>query len=266
VPLATLPSTAILAGFGVELDCINQHTNHFQLAFDYVQTASERRTRFGSFWKVLEALRPDRQFAESLAYLNNTTEQIIRQRQSEPLADLQQRPDLLSQLISERADNGQCKHSSKYLRDFVMNFMIAGMCYSYTMSTDRCSTIELTSVVLVFGLLLGRDTTAMLLTWTMYLVAQHPQVEQRLLQEMDEVLGTNHQDTTISWNALKDLTYMKQVLQEALRLYPPVPLEGFAAFEGCGYLTHSHTHTHTLSLCVCVYDRLMHQLHCIRDR
>ena len=122
-----------MAGFGVQLDAISQSHNDFQVAFDYVQTASECRTRFGTFWPALEWLMPDRALKTNLEYLNSTTEQIIRQRQSEPLEKLQQRPDLLSQLIAERNvdehGNSECRHSAKYLRDFVMNFMIAGITY-----------------------------------------------------------------------------------------------------------------------------------------
>ena len=64
----------------------------------------------------------------------------------------------------------------------------------------------------------GHETTASALNWTWYLIAQHPNVEQRLLDEAHQVLnGKTPTDTDLS-----RLTYTRQVLEEAMRLYPPV--------------------------------------------
>lgn len=64
----------------------------------------------------------------------------------------------------------------------------------------------------------GHETTANVLTWTWYLLSQHPEVEQRLHAELDEVL--NGGVPTIEH--LPKLTYSRMVLEEAMRLYPPV--------------------------------------------
>ncbi|HYC31224.1 MAG TPA: cytochrome P450 [Gemmatimonadales bacterium] len=66
--------------------------------------------------------------------------------------------------------------------------------------------------------LAGHDTTAAALTWTWYLLARHPEVGRRLRRELAEVLG--HRDPTPGDCAA--LTYTGMVLDEALRLYPPV--------------------------------------------
>src|SRR5438477_3565312 len=65
--------------------------------------------------------------------------------------------------------------------------------------------------------LAGHETTANALSWTWYLLAQHPDVEQRLRTELDEVLG-GHQPTM---DDLPNLPYTRMVLEEAMRLYPP---------------------------------------------
>jgi cytochrome P450 len=64
----------------------------------------------------------------------------------------------------------------------------------------------------------GHETTASALNWTWYLIAQHPEVEQRLLDEARQVLNGN----TPTHEDLSQLTYTRQVLEEAMRLYPPV--------------------------------------------
>lgn len=64
----------------------------------------------------------------------------------------------------------------------------------------------------------GFETTATALTWTLYLLARHPQVAERWHAELDRVL--NGRPPT--WEDLERLSYTKQLLNESLRLYPPV--------------------------------------------
>jgi cytochrome P450 len=66
-------------------------------------------------------------------------------------------------------------------------------------------------------LLAGHETVSIALTWTWYLLSQHPAVERRLHAELDEVLGG--QMPTV--DHLAKLSYTRMVLEEALRLYPP---------------------------------------------
>jgi cytochrome P450 len=65
-------------------------------------------------------------------------------------------------------------------------------------------------------LLAGHDTTAATLAWAWHEIARHPHVQQRLHQEVDEVLAqrpATHDD-------LPRLTYTQMVIKETLRLYP----------------------------------------------
>ena len=63
----------------------------------------------------------------------------------------------------------------------------------------------------------GHETSSNALTWTLFLLSQHPRVLQRLQQEVDQVLG----DRTPTFDDLPKLKYTLQVLKEAMRLYPP---------------------------------------------
>jgi cytochrome P450 len=65
--------------------------------------------------------------------------------------------------------------------------------------------------------LAGHETTANALTWTWYLLAQHPEVEQQLRQEIESVL--NGRPPGIQ--DMPRLVYTSQVFRESLRLYPP---------------------------------------------
>jgi cytochrome P450 len=68
--------------------------------------------------------------------------------------------------------------------------------------------------------LAGHETTAVALTWTWYLLAQHPQVTARLHAELDDVLGGR----TPQLDDVPRLPYTANVFKEAMRLYPPALL------------------------------------------
>lgn len=65
--------------------------------------------------------------------------------------------------------------------------------------------------------LAGHDTTALTLTWTLYLLSQNPDAAARLHAELDEVL--NGRPPTLEDRPR--LVYTERVIQEAMRLYPP---------------------------------------------
>ena len=67
-------------------------------------------------------------------------------------------------------------------------------------------------------LLAGHETTANALTWTLYLLSQHPVVAEQLRAEVDQVLGGR----TPTLEDLPQLGLVKRVIQESMRLYPPI--------------------------------------------
>ena len=76
-------------------------------------------------------------------------------------------------------------------------------------------------------LLAGHDTSANALIWSVYLIAQHPDVGARLESEIDEAwLGGRP-----GIEALYGCVYLRQVINETLRLYPPVWIVGRQAAE-----------------------------------
>jgi cytochrome P450 len=64
----------------------------------------------------------------------------------------------------------------------------------------------------------GYETTATTMTWTLLLLAQHPQVADKLRAELEQVLGGRSPE----WQDLPKLTYTLQVVNEAMRVYPVV--------------------------------------------
>ena len=73
----------------------------------------------------------------------------------------------------------------------------------------------------------GHETTSSALTWTFYLLSQHSHVERALHDELTRVLGGR----TATMEDMPNLVYTRQVLDEAMRLYPPVWATGRDAID-----------------------------------
>lgn len=108
-------------------------------------------------------------------------------------------PDLLSMLLNAQDEDGR-RMTDRQLRDETMTLFLA-----------------------------GHETTALTLAWTWYLLAQHPAVEEKLVAEWQAVLGGR----TPTIDDLPRLTYTEHVIQEAMRIYPPVYLIGREATRDC---------------------------------
>lgn len=66
-------------------------------------------------------------------------------------------------------------------------------------------------------LVAGYETTAVTMTWMFYLIAQHPEVEQKLRQEIAAVVG----DRAVTFHDLPNLHYANMVILESMRNYAP---------------------------------------------
>ncbi|XP_055857581.1 cytochrome P450 4d2-like [Episyrphus balteatus] len=71
----------------------------------------------------------------------------------------------------------------------------------------------------------GHDTTTSAMSFTLFLISRHPEVQNKAFEEIRDVIG---EDTTksITLHDLNNLKYLECVIKEGLRLYPPVPLIG----------------------------------------
>jgi len=65
----------------------------------------------------------------------------------------------------------------------------------------------------------GHETTANALTWTLLLLSENPAADEKLKAELDATLGGR----APTLDDIPDLRYTREVFEEAMRLYPPVP-------------------------------------------
>jgi cytochrome P450 len=115
---------------------------------------------------------------------------------------------LLLEIIESRRSSGK---ADTY--DFLSMYMGAtdkqGMGY-----TDDELLDELITLIVA-----GFETSANTLNWVWYLLAGHPDVEQKVIAESRSLIPTV---SAVSAESLADMKYTQQVLEETLRLYPPV--------------------------------------------
>jgi cytochrome P450 len=108
--------------------------------------------------------------------------------------------DLLSRLLQATDAEGGPAMSDKQLRDEAITLFTA-----------------------------GHETTANALTFTFYLLSQHPEVEEQLRAELETVLGGRLPTV----NDVEKLSFTRMVLSESMRLYPPAWALGREAIEPC---------------------------------
>lgn len=122
-------------------------------------------------------------------------------------AALQRLESLVYGIIAERRKQGSVER-----RDLLAAMMEARDPETGEAMSDKQMRDEVMTIFLA-----GHETTASLLGWTFNLLAQRPEVEAQVRAEMAQVLGGR----TPNLDETGKLTFTRQVLDEALRLYPP---------------------------------------------
>ncbi|MFE0043738.1 cytochrome P450 [Streptomyces albireticuli] len=122
-----------------------------------------------------------RRAEEALAFLRATVDRVVAAHRSGGRTD---RSDLIGALI-------EAGERPARIRDTVMVTMLA-----------------------------AHHTTGVAVSWTLHLLARHPDVAERVTNELDRVLGDR---AAPEYADLRRLTYLEMALKESMRLYPPGP-------------------------------------------
>ncbi|KAH3871924.1 hypothetical protein DPMN_035139, partial [Dreissena polymorpha] len=132
-------------------------------------------------------------FKRNYEFLHAFSESIIEER----LADYERRspdfdgntPDVLDTLLTARDENGA-----------------------------RLPLLDIRHEV--DGLIIGFDTTSTSCSWILYMLAEHPEIQERCRRELNNVLGDRDE---VEWADLPNLEYLTMCIKEGLRLYPTIP-------------------------------------------
>ena len=110
-----------------------------------------------------------------------------------------QRDDLLTMLMEvEDADTAE-RMTDGQLRDEVMTIFLA-----------------------------GNETSSNALTWTLYLLSQNPEAEQKMIDEIDAKFNAG---VELNFKTVTEFQYVKQVIEESMRVHPPVWMVGRRTIE-----------------------------------
>jgi cytochrome P450/NADPH-cytochrome P450 reductase len=126
---------------------------------------------------------------------------------------------MVDEIIAERRKNAEAAEGKKDM----LGAMMTGV--------DRATGTQLDDVNIRYQintfLIAGHETTSGLLSCTLYALLKHPEVLKKAYEEVDRVLGPDV-DARPTYQQVTQLTYITQILKEALRLWPPAPAYGIA--------------------------------------
>lgn len=127
---------------------------------------------------------------KAVKVLDNVIYEIIDKRRKEGIS----KSDLLSMLLDARDEETGEAMDNRQLRDEVMTIFIA-----------------------------GNETTANAMAWTLYLLSQNPEAEEKMIREIDTKLDAG---VPLDFNSVMGFQYVRQVIDESMRLFPPAWMVG----------------------------------------
>ncbi|KFX94096.1 hypothetical protein V490_04524 [Pseudogymnoascus sp. VKM F-3557] len=185
-------ATEFLLGESVDIlrSPVGSEQQLFGESFDFAQTELNLRVRLGPFVKLYR----NKKFDNACIKVHNFIDKFVAKA---------------LEFRRERLASGKVKDDEKATKEkyIFMNEL--------ALATD--DPIQIRSEILNI-LLAGRDTTAGLLSNTFHVLARNPAVWTKLKHEVDQLEGN-----LPSYETLRGMPYLKQVLNESLRLYPSVP-------------------------------------------
>ncbi|KAL0913880.1 hypothetical protein M5K25_017372 [Dendrobium thyrsiflorum] len=199
-------------GFGVELETLSGTDDlgvAFSRAFDEANHMVFRRY-VDIFWKAKRNFNIglEAQLKRNLKVIDEFVFQLIQRKreQMESRHNDKMKEDILSRFVL--ASQKDTTLTDKYLRDIILNFLIA-----------------------------GKDTSANTLSWFFYLLCKNPLVQEKIVAEIKEFTEFESGGSIdgfvcrLTEEILDRLQYLHAALAETLRLFPAVPLDGKFAEE-----------------------------------
>ena len=188
--------TIALCGFGYRFNSFYRETPHPFVAA-MLRSLNEAQTRATKLpIQNRFRIRAQRQQDEDQDFLRALVHKLIDDRRR--LGDDADNTDLLGVMLTGKDRNG----------DSLPDDNIVAQCLTF--------------------LVAGHETTSGLLSFAIYFLIKHPEVAERARAEVDEIFGSAAAPT---YRQVHQLTYVKQVLEETLRLWPTAPLFTRAPFE-----------------------------------
>jgi cytochrome P450 / NADPH-cytochrome P450 reductase len=179
--------------------------------------------RFNSFYR-----RDYHPFVESLVRSLETIMMIrglplenlwMQKRRRDLSADVEFMNKMVDEIVAERRKNAEATQDKKD--------MLAAMMTGVDRSTgEQLDDVNIRYQINTF-LIAGHETTSGLLSCTLYALLKHPEILKKAYEEVDRVFGPDL-GAKPTYQQVTQLTYITQILKEALRLWPPAPAYGIS--------------------------------------
>ncbi|XP_044467528.1 cytochrome P450 704C1-like [Mangifera indica] len=195
---------------GIDLDGLSrtyEEGARFSDAFDKANAITSFRYA-DFFWKIKRFLNigSEAELRKNIKVVDEFVYKLIKSKielLNNPHADTQpgKKEDLLSRFLELKESD------PKYLRDIVLNFVIA-----------------------------GKDTTAITLSWFFYLLCKHPDIQEKIAKEIMQAtqvrsdFSIEELAAKVDEQTLDQMHYLHAALSETLRLYPAVPVDPKVCF------------------------------------
>ncbi|XP_074269045.1 cytochrome P450 94C1-like [Silene latifolia] len=186
--------------FGVEIEALQttDPLKEFAAAFDLATKLSAERALevFSISWKLKRffGVGSEKKLRNAIKKIDALAMEVINKRRNKLQMDSStcHQKDLLSRFM------GVMDNNDRYLRDIIVSFVLA-----------------------------GRDTVASTLTSFFLLVATHPEVESKILLEVDDYgqVPNEEKKRIITYDQIKGFNYLQAALFECMRIYPPVQFD-----------------------------------------
>ncbi|CAN8020263.1 unnamed protein product [Ixodes persulcatus] len=184
---------------------------------DYVQAiqvvgeAFTRRLESPAFWiePIFRLSQSGRQFFDSIKELHEFTTKVIQGRKKE----LQKEPQ---EAFNNADDDDVYGMKSSYRRPF-LDILLREHLKDPHNFTEEDVREEVDTFMFE-----GHDTTAMGISWALYLIGLYREQQDLIHQELDSIFGDD-KVRQITSNDLKEMKYLECCLKESQRLYPSVP-------------------------------------------
>ncbi|KAJ7165554.1 cytochrome P450 monooxygenase pc-3 [Mycena crocata] len=170
---------------------LSHPSNTYVRSFVLSQILTTARAPFGRKWPLMEfwsdRVKPHRKVIDDfIEPIFNEELERKKAKQQQTGKDDEDEGSFLSHLVEATENKG-------VIRDAIFNILIA-----------------------------GRDTTAATLTFGIYMLAEHPEIMERLRNEIFSTVGSLRMPT---YDDIRTMKYLRAFLNETLRLYPPVPFD-----------------------------------------
>ncbi len=143
----------------------------------------------------------------------------LRNRNRDMAGDVAFMNKMVDEIVAERRKNVEAAEGKKDM----LGAMMTGV--------DRATGEQLDDVNIRYQintfLIAGHETTSGMLSCAIYALLKHPEVLKKAYEEVDRVLGGDL-NVKPTYQQVTQLTYITQILKEALRLWPPAPAYGVA--------------------------------------